>query len=86
MGIDVRAYAQKGLEKEMLEQHSSGINKEEAAEYIQFITDFFLLPYIVGERTEQPFSTRLRSTSFTRRAEPASSPVSGSSSMMRRGS
>ena len=50
-------YAQKGLEKEIVKQHSgNGINKEEAAEYIQFITDFFLLSYLVGEKTNRPFS------------------------------
>lgn len=50
-------YAKKGLEAEIQKQHSeNGINKEEAAEYIQFITDFFLLAYIVGEKTNNKFS------------------------------
>lgn len=49
-------YSKKGLEIEIEKQHSNGINKEEAAEYIQFITDFFLLPYIVGENTRNPLS------------------------------
>jgi hypothetical protein len=50
-------YAQNGLEREIRVQHSAeGINKEEAAEYIQFITDFFLLSYIVGKNTQHPFS------------------------------
>ncbi|UCH14161.1 MAG: alginate lyase family protein [Bacteroidales bacterium] len=50
-------YAKKGLEAEIQKQHSeNGINKEEAAEYIQFITDFFLLAYIVGEKTNNRFS------------------------------
>ena len=50
-------YSKKGLEKEILRQHSeNGINKEEAAEYIQFITDFFLIAYIVGENTSNKFS------------------------------
>jgi hypothetical protein len=50
-------YSQKGLEEEIINQHSkNGINKEEAAEYIQFITDFFLLAYIVGENAGRPFS------------------------------
>ncbi len=54
-------YSQKGLEKEIIKQHSAeGINKEEAAEYIQFITDFFLLSFITGERTNRPFSDRFR--------------------------
>ncbi|CAN5613228.1 hypothetical protein BH09BAC4_BH09BAC4_20820 [soil metagenome] len=52
-----RAYGKSGLEREMLRQHSrNGVNREEAAEYIQFITDFFLIPYVVGERTGNPFS------------------------------
>ncbi len=51
-------YAKAGLEKEIIKQHSeNGINKEEAAEYIQFITDFFLLPYVVGEKTNNIFSS-----------------------------
>jgi hypothetical protein len=50
-------YSKKGLEKEILRQHSeNGINKEEAAEYIQFITDFFFIAYVVAERTNNPFS------------------------------
>lgn len=50
-------HAKKGLETEILRQHSlNGINKEEAAEYIQFITDFFLLSYQVGEQTQNSFS------------------------------
>lgn len=58
-------YAKEGLEKEIIRQHSkNGINKEEAAEYIQFITDFFLISYIFGERTNNAFSkeygTRLK--------------------------
>ncbi len=54
-------YAQKGLENEIIKQHSeNGINKEEAAEYIQFITDFFLLSFIVGEKTNRPFSRRYK--------------------------
>lgn len=45
------------LEIEIKKQHSkNGINKEEASEYIQFITDFFLIAYIVGERTDHAFS------------------------------
>lgn len=49
-------YSRKGLEEEIKRQHSSGINREEAAEYIQFITDFFLLAFIVGKKTNLPFS------------------------------
>lgn len=55
-------YSKKGLENEIVKQHSvNGINKEEAAEYIQFITDFFLIAFIVGERTENPFSSKYKS-------------------------
>ncbi len=54
-------YAQTGLEAEIIKQHSkNGINKEEAAEYIQFITDFFLVAYVVGERSKQPFSKQFK--------------------------
>jgi hypothetical protein len=54
-------YSQRGLEKEIFKQHSKeGVNKEEAAEYIQFITDFFLLAYIVGEKTNRNFSEQFR--------------------------
>ena len=45
------------LEREILKQHSkNGINKEEASEYIQFITDFFLIAYLVADRTDNEFS------------------------------
>jgi len=55
------SYAKAGLENEIIRQHSNeGINKEEAAEYIQFITDFFLLSFIVGEKTNNPFSVQYR--------------------------
>lgn len=55
------AYSQKGLETEIIKQHSEkGVNKEEAAEYIQFITDFFLLSFIVGENTFRPFSQKYK--------------------------
>lgn len=50
------SYSKKGLENEIVTQHSNGVNKEEAAEYIQFITDFFMLSYIVGLRTDNLFS------------------------------
>lgn len=51
--------SQKGLEKEILKQHSeNGINREEAAEYIQFITDFFLLAYVGGNNTGIQFSDK----------------------------
>ncbi|MFP4488751.1 MAG: alginate lyase family protein [Bacteroidales bacterium] len=45
-----------GLEREISLQHSSGINREQAAEYIQFVTDFLLLAFVTAERAGQPFS------------------------------
>ena len=52
-----RTYAKSGLEWEMLKQHSSrGVNREEAAEYVQFVADFLLIAQVVGERTHKPFS------------------------------
>ncbi len=58
-------YSQKGLEREIIKQHSKeGINKEEAAEYIQFITDFFLLAFIIGEKTGNSFSARYKQRLF----------------------
>jgi len=54
-------YAHKGLENEIIKQHSrDGVNKEEAAEYIQFITDFLLFAFIVGEKTNKPFSNQFK--------------------------
>ncbi len=51
------AYAKAGLEAEIIAQHTpSGINREEAAEYIQFISDFFLIACVVGNQTNNPFS------------------------------
>lgn len=51
------AYAQKGLEREIQKQHTEeGVNREEAAEYIQFINDFFLVAAIVGKQNGTPFS------------------------------
>jgi hypothetical protein len=55
------AYAKKGLEIEIKKQHSeNGVNKEKTAEYIQFITDFFLLAYIAGEKTNNKFSSEYK--------------------------
>lgn len=52
-------YAQKGLEKEIFKQNSpEGVNYEEAAEYIQFINDFFLITAIVGQNTNHHFSDK----------------------------
>ncbi len=56
-----RKEAQAILEREMIRQHSeNGINKEEASEYIQFITDFFLIALIVGERKGFGFSEKYK--------------------------
>ena len=58
-------YAKNGLEVEIVRQHSeNGVNREEAAEYIQFITDFFLLPYAVAENTGNPFSEAYKGQLF----------------------
>jgi Heparinase II/III-like protein/Heparinase II/III N-terminus len=55
------SYSQKGLEAEIIKQHSvKGVNKEEAAEYIQFITDFFLVAYVAGENSNHPFSKQYK--------------------------
>ena len=54
---------QKILKTEIKKQHSeSGINKEEASEYIQFITDFFLIASVVGERTGHPLGSNYKAT------------------------
>jgi hypothetical protein len=51
--------SRRGLEREIAKQHSeNGVNKEEAAGYIQFITDLFLLAYIAAEHSGFAFSTR----------------------------
>lgn len=50
-------YAMKGLESEILKQNTpEGVNREEAAEYIQFIDDFFLIAAVVGKNTGHDFS------------------------------
>ena len=50
-------YAKTGLEREILLQNTAeGVNREEAAEYIQFIDDFFLIAAVVGKRSGVPFS------------------------------
>ncbi|MDF2188459.1 alginate lyase family protein [Paraflavitalea sp. CAU 1676] len=55
--------ARLGLEQEIQRQHSAnGVNKEEAAEYIQFITDFLLLSMVVGDRILKPFSAQYKNT------------------------
>jgi uncharacterized heparinase superfamily protein len=51
------AFAKAGLEQEMQRQHSpNGINREEAADYVQFVADIFLMAHITGLRTKNPFS------------------------------
>ena len=51
-------YARKGLEREILRQNTpEGLNREEAAEYIQFVDDFFLIAAVVGRRYGIEFST-----------------------------
>jgi hypothetical protein len=59
-----QAYSREGLEKEIQRQHSSGIDREEAAEYIQFITDFFLFPYLIAIRVGKPFSKSFEKTLY----------------------
>jgi hypothetical protein len=50
-------HARKGLEEEIQKQHSvHGINREEAAEYIQFITDFIIIPFVAAKNTHNDFS------------------------------
>ena len=51
------SYAKKGLEREILKQNTpEGVNREEAAEYIQFIDDFFLIAAVAGRRAGVEFS------------------------------
>lgn len=51
------SHSQAGFEKEIVKQHSeNGVNKEEASEYIQFITDFFLIPFAVAKKYSIEFS------------------------------
>lgn len=50
-------YARKGLEREILRQNTpEGVNREEAAEYIQFVDDFFLIAAVAGRRYGIEFS------------------------------
>ena len=54
--------ARKIIEHEMVAQHAaSGINREETSEYIQFITDYFLVSKVVADRTGKPFTDRYES-------------------------
>ncbi|MEZ4826780.1 MAG: alginate lyase family protein [Bacteroidia bacterium] len=54
--------AKKVVETELRKQHSAtGVNREETSEYIQFITDFFLIALVVGEKT----GNKLSSDSYT---------------------
>jgi hypothetical protein len=52
----LQEFAKRGLEVEIVKQHVGGINKEEASEYIQFITDLFYLPFLVGKSRGNHFS------------------------------
>ena len=55
-------HAKKVTEQELIKQHSAeGINREETSEYMQFITDFFLIADVVAERTNNPFSDKFKS-------------------------
>lgn len=55
-----------GLEREIILQHSdNGVNREEAAAYIQFITDFFLIAYIAGKQLNIEFSQQYRDRLFS---------------------
>ena len=50
-------YAKTALEREILLQNTAeGVNREEAAEYIQFIDDFFLIAAVVGRRAHVKFA------------------------------
>lgn len=52
-------YSRNGLEKEIILQHSeNGINREETAKYIQFISDFLLLCLVFGNISANLFSER----------------------------
>ena len=54
-------YAKAGLEREILLQNTSeGVNREEAAEYIQFIDDFFLIAAVAGLRAGVEFSAKYK--------------------------
>lgn len=54
-------YAKKGLEKQIVLQHSkNGINKEQASEYIQFVTDFLLISLAVGSKFGIDFSDQYK--------------------------
>lgn len=56
-GKKLERYARAGLEREILKQNSEdGINREEAAEYIQFINDFFLIAAIFARNAGKPLS------------------------------
>lgn len=52
-----KRFAKKGMETEIINQHTNnGINKEQTSEYMQFITDFFLVAHLVAEYTNNSFS------------------------------
>ena len=50
-------YAQSGLEREILRQVTAeGVNREESAEYVQFVADLFLIAAVEGKRAGVEFS------------------------------
>lgn len=54
-------YAKKGLEREIyIQNNKEGVNREEAAEYIQFVDDFFLIAAVVGEKHQNEFSDKYK--------------------------
>ncbi|GAB3340589.1 alginate lyase family protein [Larkinella ripae] len=54
---DWNAFAKTGLEQEMQRQHSpNGLNRDESADDVQFKSDLFLIAYLTGLRTNNPFS------------------------------
>jgi len=57
-------HAKQGLETEIKKQHFKGANREEAAEYIQFITEFFVIPYVIGVNTNNIFSSDFNNTLY----------------------
>jgi hypothetical protein len=52
-----RNHSKNILEKEIINQHSpNGVNLEQAAEYIQFISDFFFISFIIDSKTTKSLS------------------------------
>ena len=56
-----REDSRKGLERDMREQiRPDGINKEETSEYHQFIADYFLISWVVANKSKEPLSQTYR--------------------------